>query len=814
MEDQYVMELMKEGRYQDIIAYLDGKEQEEIINTSFDSFEQLPSTDEVLDNELFKDELEEVEKEFQRKVAEALAEMEETKVEKLDTNLNEFKTNTKIFELLEMNELFDNELAARKEGEMMEMEDELSKIYQRQRRQTIFKHKQHNLRKIKEIKINLTPDFVENNAFELNFKWAETDFSVHNLQKVADRTLILKKEVVAVRKKSIIGGSSRFKGKTTVKQLEETKKVVFIEKIEKEDSPTFSADKINIRKVNLGELLESSLVTSPIDDFDATEISLLAVLNGEDNEDDHKISRRAKRVKVQNKNIVSLNLDLFLSAQMIELENCSIEKLNASISLDNLTSLMLPFNKLTEIDLTPFKNLNKLDLSNNKIKDISIPKSSLIEELIVSHNLITDLETVHNCCKLRVFRANGNKITSVETFVSNIGLIEELSLSNNMISHFPASFLPFLTDLYLSYNRLSCLNLRAPSLRILSIDNNQIENLKIDAPYCVSVNLAFNKVSKIPVVLPFVLQKSIEALDLTGNQINNYHKIKTVFASFGSLKWLDNEQITHSGQISQCLNNTYLLANLISSMNSKVNRKFNVLAFCSKAKELVNKPKHYLFESRTSNSEVAISCLPKMENYLMLKKFKLSFLLSTTLKNYLRRKRDAHQENENKLFATELIKKAVKGYYFRKKCRELHFLRNRFKIISLQLEVKHFLTRNTIRRQLERANKAFEIQVDEELLAFFQSNEIKEDPDVLDMYREELERESEIYSKVDAIKESLNRSVSLGAETRSFKAFSKHSKALIAEKLDPSKGYSEKDLTSKVEAFFINGSYLKRRESK
>lgn len=224
----------------------------------------------------------------------------------------------------------------------------------------------------------------------------------------------------------------------------------------------------------------------------------------------------------------------FPNIQTLDLsQNClkSLE-IHDRMSFAGLQSLNLSRNLIAQVHPFTFANLSLdvLDLSHNRLIRFLIADYE-INQLYLNHNQISQVEIDSRHFKeLKLFDASNNKIRMFQVSVdfdnlilsSNHLTLDEyfsirsvygtLDLSKNHISEFNWKIISCVTNLNLSNNRLSILQLECPSKRFL-----KMEKLNLDKNFLCS----FEESANIKVCLP-----NLKFVSLLSNRFTNSGKIK------------------------------------------------------------------------------------------------------------------------------------------------------------------------------------------------------------------------------------------------------------------------------------------------
>ncbi|PWG05542.1 leucine-rich repeat domain-containing protein [Polaribacter aquimarinus] len=205
-------------------------------------------------------------------------------------------------------------------------------------------------------------------------------------------------------------------------------------------------------------------------------------------------------------NITSLRFIDFEGALNSEIKNLPELKslvfyyhVNSTKILSSLPSEIGELTKLKEIYLKDTKlialpneignltSLEKFTLNNNSVIEFpNISNLSNLKYLNISNNKLTSIPGLEGCTKLEYLNFSSNKITSL---MPDIGPLEALSYINGQLNELievPDNLgnLLYLEELHLSYNKIKGFIDLSNNLILkkLTLKNNKIEGLKLDAP--------------------------------------------------------------------------------------------------------------------------------------------------------------------------------------------------------------------------------------------------------------------------------------------------------------------------------------------
>ena len=255
--------------------------------------------------------------------------------------------------------------------------------------------------------------------------------------------------------------------------------------------------------------------------------------------------------------------------------NLNVMDLNRT---NNLTKLILSFNKITNIDLlAKFKNLKYIDLSHNKlIRNIdSLAMLVDLEYLDLSSNRIITLNSLQYLKNLTTLKINYNQIVTIDNFIQHAINMNYLDLTANRIqkiSDYLINKLSNLKTLYLSKNSITNIkiNNNSSNLNVIRLDYNQIDELStIELPFSLEeIDLSnnnirlFNLNGNFSKLLRLYLKKNqienwyhsalfpnLIHLELSFNRIKNIEFLTKSFSNLEAV-YLNNNQIENIDALS------------------------------------------------------------------------------------------------------------------------------------------------------------------------------------------------------------------------------------------------------------------------
>ena len=155
-------------------------------------------------------------------------------------------------------------------------------------------------------------------------------------------------------------------------------------------------------------------------------------------------------------------------------------------------------NQITHIEKTNLGDLTVLKLDDNGLSDFNFLETAIhLHTLTAERNNLSSIDTLKNCAVLTRVSLADNHITDVSALGTAKDRIEELNLSNNLITDIDAIWpMPALKRLSIDNNNLTSLYLtESVKLSYLSAGNNQIDSLSGDFEVLSYIDIANNKLS-------------------------------------------------------------------------------------------------------------------------------------------------------------------------------------------------------------------------------------------------------------------------------------------------------------------------------
>lgn len=225
----------------------------------------------------------------------------------------------------------------------------------------------------------------------------------------------------------------------------------------------------------------------------------------------------------------------FPEVQSLDLsENC-LKTLDVKhkLTFKNLQSLNVSHNLITSVHPFTFSNLSldSVDLSYNRLIRVWVADYE-INQLYINDNKISQIEIDSGHFKemkmldarnnnLRIFQVSvdfenlmlSNNHLSVDEYFSIRNVYGTLDLSRNHISEFNWKIISCVTNLNLSFNRLSMLQIKCPKRRF-----QRVERMNLDGNFLCNFELSMNITACLP---------NLKFISLLGNRLIGAAKIKT-----------------------------------------------------------------------------------------------------------------------------------------------------------------------------------------------------------------------------------------------------------------------------------------------
>ena len=283
--------------------------------------------------------------------------------------------------------------------------------------------------------------------------------------------------------------------------------------------------------------------------------------------------------------IVAFQNDFNLNKSLVSvhLVNCNIQTLQVFDGMENLETLLIPFNEIpTLTDMPILPKLTKLDVSFNKISEaqqLVIPSAAMrsnIKDICIFGNPICDPKSLRYVIHLyidsnKVFRIHGRSLyippgCDEEVFLNSIGAtnsITVLDLKRLCITTLsPLSQLPHLKTLFASGNDLKSIDFQSETLEYADFSENQIseyprsdsfpmlQTLLLNSnqltyfsplPTVCALFVGDNQISELPISDDFPM---LEVLFVSGNPVSKSYQDSRFIFAIQTLKMLNGKIIT------------------------------------------------------------------------------------------------------------------------------------------------------------------------------------------------------------------------------------------------------------------------------
>ncbi|XP_017785804.1 PREDICTED: insulin-like growth factor-binding protein complex acid labile subunit [Nicrophorus vespilloides] len=225
-------------------------------------------------------------------------------------------------------------------------------------------------------------------------------------------------------------------------------------------------------------------------------------------------------------------------------------------SIPEVEELFINGNKLVSIHSKIFVNISKikiLDVSFNKITDFSF-QNSMFQRLNMKNNKITHL--------------------SKKSFLG-MNMLNEIILSNNMISSLEMKSLPLVKNLDLSHNLLSSIDLN------MFTDIDQVRHLDLTHNCIKQINLKFTKKANISIGIFNKMCNDIYETDKEMSKSNDKQEADNEMSKSNDIQEMDNVLISKNILyiIGAVIVVAVLLANIIVIIYSRRFYKYSKKAF-------------------------------------------------------------------------------------------------------------------------------------------------------------------------------------------------------------------------------------------
>ncbi len=166
-------------------------------------------------------------------------------------------------------------------------------------------------------------------------------------------------------------------------------------------------------------------------------------------------------------------LDLNLSGNFGE-----IRDLTGIEGFVNLTFLSAAGQELEEIDLSFNTQLDTLFLHANYLSHIDLSKNPNLVFVDIQSNQLSSITGLSEATRLKKLNVSWNNL---ESFTLQNGSVENLLISNNLLTSFDVQGATQLKSILLTTNQLTSVDLRSNTqLEVLVISDNQIQDLNLE----------------------------------------------------------------------------------------------------------------------------------------------------------------------------------------------------------------------------------------------------------------------------------------------------------------------------------------------
>ncbi|CAO1412843.1 unnamed protein product [Diamesa serratosioi] len=201
--------------------------------------------------------------------------------------------------------------------------------------------------------------------------------------------------------------------------------------------------------------------------------------------------------------IVNKAFDKLLKLKTLNLASNRLHKIN--VQNTNIEKLLLPYNKLTHIDLN--KNMKSFYAPYNNLKSINFNGNTNLLEIKVRQNNFTNISNFSSLLNLEILDLSYNLLDKLEvsTFARMTNLIkinlEYTNITSNSLTYGTFGHNINLTNLDLSYNSLQHIDINIfnalSQLTHLKIDGNNlteipVESLKVTFPKLLLISIVDN----------------------------------------------------------------------------------------------------------------------------------------------------------------------------------------------------------------------------------------------------------------------------------------------------------------------------------
>ncbi len=138
-------------------------------------------------------------------------------------------------------------------------------------------------------------------------------------------------------------------------------------------------------------------------------------------------------------------------------------------------------NKLAKLNLSKNTALEFVNCAQNELTSLSCNANSPIKVLVCSENQLATLPNVTKFTQAETLWANQNALTSLT--LTSLKQLRTLNVSSNKLTTLTFAVMKNITDIWAENNKLTTLTMqhRTPALRVLSLDNNNLSRVTLDA---------------------------------------------------------------------------------------------------------------------------------------------------------------------------------------------------------------------------------------------------------------------------------------------------------------------------------------------
>ncbi len=255
----------------------------------------------------------------------------------------------------------------------------------------------------------------------------------------------------------------------------------------------------------------------------------------------------------------------------------------ASVKVDGLTELTdvnLNGNGLSTFSVKNCPNLTNLDLENNNLTSI-FAENCPLNNLVLSDNQLTNIDNI-NTTKIESLKIDNNKLTHLNT--SNYSQLDLLWCENNEISSLDLSNNPLLYWLICCGNKLTRLEINDTQRKLEAVrcSDNPIGELKLTSSKLGVVWCDNAKLSSVNITAPNLRELHLENNYITELDISGYQLLTDIYCRNNKLTKLDLSHNSEELMRVFCENN-YITA-IDASTNKLLTRTYSSDYYCIWAK--------------------------------------------------------------------------------------------------------------------------------------------------------------------------------------------------------------------------------------